>query len=259
MVQTLRKPEIINIARREGKVTVDTLVAYFGVTPQTIRRDLTELAEAGQLERVHGGAILPSNTTNIGYADRRELNQASKVDIARECVKHIPNDCSLFLNIGTTTEAVAAELQGHSGLLVVTNNLNIAVILSNHPEIEVVVAGGSLRVSDGGMVGDLTRQAVSQFRFDYAVIGCSALHEEGDILDFDLREVGISKEIISRSDKVLLAADASKFDRKAPARIASVADVTMFVTDQAPPPRCQALCAQAGTEISVAPPSRGRG
>ncbi len=259
MVQTLRKPEIINIARREGKVTVENLVAYFGVTPQTIRRDLTELSESGQLERVHGGAILPSNTVNIGYAERRELNQASKVDIARDCVKHISNDCSVFLNIGTTTEAIAAELFNHSGLLVVTNNLNIAVILSSHPEIEVVVAGGNLRNSDGGMVGDLTRQAVSQFRFDYAVIGCSALHEDGDILDFDMREVGVSQTIISRSDKVFLAADASKFDRKVPARIASLTDVDMIFTDQPLPPRCAELCTAAGTGISIAAPAPGRG
>ncbi|WP_170479782.1 DeoR/GlpR family DNA-binding transcription regulator [Ruegeria arenilitoris] len=258
MVQTLRKPEIINIARREGKVTVEGLVSYFGVTPQTIRRDLTELAESGELERVHGGAVLPSNTVNIGYAERRKLNQASKVDIARNCVKHIPNDCSLFLNIGTTTEAIAAELFNHTGLLVVTNNLNIAVILSGHPTIEVVVAGGHLRNSDGGLVGDLTRQVVSQFRFDLAVIGCSALHEDGDILDFDMREVGVSQTIIDRSDKVFLVADSSKFDRKAPARIASLSDIDTFFTDQVVPKRCAKLCEEAGTRISVAVPESNR-
>ena len=113
MVQTLRKPEIINIARREGLVTVEGLVSHFGVTPQTIRRDLTELADSGQLERVHGGAILPSTTANIGYSERRELNNSAKVDIARACAREIPNDCAIFLNIGTTTEAVAAELLHH--------------------------------------------------------------------------------------------------------------------------------------------------
>jgi len=116
MAVTFRKPEIIAIARREGLVTVDGLVDHFGVTPQTIRRDLTELADAGQLERVHGGAILPSTTVNIAYQERRQLNQTSKVDIARSCAKHIPNDCSIFLNIGTSTEAVAMELLNHKGL-----------------------------------------------------------------------------------------------------------------------------------------------
>jgi DeoR family glycerol-3-phosphate regulon repressor len=252
MASTLRKPEIISIARREGAVSVDHLVAHFGVTPQTIRRDLTELAEAGQLERVHGGAILPSKTTNIGYSERRQLNQGAKVDIARACAAQIPNHCTLFLNIGTTTEAVAAELMRHEGLIVVTNNINIAVILSANEAIDLVMTGGNLRRSDGGLIGDLAKQTIGQFRFDYAVIGCSALREDGDILDYDLLEVGVSKEIIARSDHVFLVADASKFERKAPARIASLSSVGTFFTDRDPPERTRALCRAAGTRIIVA-------
>jgi DeoR family glycerol-3-phosphate regulon repressor len=252
MAQIRRQPEIIRIARREGLVTVDGLAEHFGVTLQTIRRDLTELAEAGKLERVHGGATLPSATANIGYDERRELNQAAKVDIARACAREIPNDCSVFLNIGTTTEAVASELMHHEGLLVVTNNINIAMILSEHDRIEVVVTGGNLRRADGGLIGDLAKDTIGQFRFDYAVIGCSALHETGEILDFDVHEVGVSKEIISRSDTVFLAADASKFERKAPARIASLADVDVFFTDRAPPERATRLCEAAQTRLVIA-------
>lgn len=252
MVQTLRKPEIINIARREGKVTVDGLVAFFGVTPQTIRRDLTDLADSGQLDRVHGGAILPSTTVNIGYSERRELNQSIKVDIARICARQIPNDCSLFLNIGTTTEAVAAELLNHKGLLVVTNNMNIANILSASSEIDVVVTGGQLRRSDGGLIGDLTKETIKQFRFDYAVIGCSALREDGDILDYDIREVGVSKAIIEHSASVILASDSSKFERKAPARIASMSEVDIFVTDKGLPQACARFCDDVATQLIYA-------
>ena len=252
MVQTLRKPEIINIVRREGKVTVDYLVEVFGVTPQTIRRDLLDLAHSGQLDRVHGGAILPSNTVNIGYSERRELNQSVKVDIARSCVQKIPNDCSLFLNIGTTTEAVAVELLNHQGLMVVTNNMNIANILSVSPDIEVVVTGGQLRRSDGGLIGDLTKDTIRQFRFDYAVIGCSALREDGDILDFDIREVGVSKSIIEQSETVLLVSDSSKFERKAPVKIASMGEVDVFVTDKGLPKACAKFCNELGTHVMYA-------
>lgn len=255
MVQTLRKPEIINIARREGLVTVEGLVSHFWVTPQTIRRDLTELADSGQLERVHGGAILPSTTANIGYSERRELNNSAKVDIARACAREIPNDCAIFLNIGTTTEAVAAELLHHEGLIVVTNNINIAMILSANKAIEVVVTGGNLRRSDGGLIGDLAKQTIGQFRFDYAVIGCSALHEAGEILDFDFQEVGVSKEIISLSEHVFLVADTSKFERKATARIASLSSIDVFFTDHAPTRGTQSMCQAANTRIVVAPQS----
>lgn len=258
MGQTLRKPEIVNIARREGLVTVDDLVAHFGVTPQTIRRDLTELADAGQLERVHGGAILPSKTSNIGYTERRELNQTAKVDIARACAAQIPNDCTVFLNIGTTTEAVAAELMRHEGLIVVTNNINIAVILSGNDAVDVIVTGGNLRRSDGGLIGDLAKQTIDQFRFDYAIIGCSALREDGEILDFDFLEVGVSKEIISRSEHVFLVADVSKFERKAPAKIATLASVDVFVTDGDLPKKTQSVCRDTGTRVVVAQDAEAR-
>lgn len=249
MVVTIRKPEIISIARREGMVSVDRLVEHFGVTPQTIRRDLTELADAGQLERVHGGAVLPSTTVNIAYEERRQLNQPSKVEIARNCANHIPNDCSLFLNIGTTTEAVASELLNHQGLLVVTNNTNIAAILSASEDIEVIVTGGKLRRTDGGLVGDLARSTIEQFNFDFAVIGCSALRSNGDLMDFDMQEVGVSKAIIAHSDQVFLVADNSKFERKAPVRVATMGDIAAVFTDKSVPPECSAACEASGTKV----------
>ncbi len=252
MSQTLRKPEIIQIARREGKVTVDGLVTHFGVTPQTIRKDLTELADDGQLERVHGGAVLPSGTTNIIYEERRALNLSAKVDIARACAAQIPNDCAVFLNIGTTTEAIAAELLHHSGLLVVTNNLNIANILSANSEVNVIVTGGTLRRTDGGLVGYLATKTIEQFNFDIGVIGCSALNPSGDILDFDIQEVEVSHAILRQSKRVFLASDRSKFDRTAPARIGSVADVDLVFTDRPVPQGFAEACDRHGTEIHYA-------
>ncbi|RPE64814.1 DeoR family transcriptional regulator [Pacificibacter maritimus] len=249
MAQTIRKPEIIGIARREGKVTVEGLVEHFGVTPQTIRRDLTELADSGELERVHGGAILPSTTMNIAYNERRGLNQASKVDIARICAKTIPNDCAVFLNIGTTTEAVAAELLSHEGLLVVTNNINIAGILSANKQIDVVVTGGQLRRSDGGLTGAIAKNSIQQFRFDHAVIGCSALRQNGDLMDFDMQEVSVSKTIIEQSDHVTLVSDSTKFDRKAPAFVASMRSISAFITDKELSSECRAQCDAFGTKV----------
>jgi len=252
MTQTLRKPEILNLARRDGMVSVDGLVAHFGVTPQTIRRDLSDLAQAGQLERVHGGAVLPSNTANIGYRERRDLNHAAKLDIARACAAEIPNDCAVFLNIGTTTEAVAAALMEHRGLVVVTNNINIGLILSGNDAIDVIVTGGNLRRSDGGLIGDLAKDTIRQFRFDYAVIGCSALRDDGDILDFDVHEVGVSKEIIHRSETVYLVADTSKFERKAPVKIASMESIDAFYTDRRPSARACDVCTSSQTRVVVA-------
>jgi DeoR family glycerol-3-phosphate regulon repressor len=252
MSQTLRHPEILEIARREGKVTVEGLAAHFGVTLQTIRRDLTDLADAGRLERVHGGAILKSGTSNIGYEERRFLNQDSKQAIARACAARIPEKSSIFLNIGTSTEAVAAELLRHRDMMVVTNNLNVANILAESSDCQVIVVGGTLRRSDGGLTGSLTVQAIQQFKFDIAVIGCSALDEDGDILDFDIQEVGVSQAILRQSRKTYLVSDTSKFQRSAPARIASLSALDAFFTDHALPPALARKCQDWGTEVIVA-------
>lgn len=249
MSQSFRQPDILEIARHEGKVTVEGLAERFGVTVQTIRRDLTELADAGRLQRVHGGAILPSGTANIGYEDRRILNQEAKRSIAHACAAQIPDGASVFLNIGTSTEAVARELLAKRRLLVVTNNMNVAQILAASPDCQVIVTGGTLRRSDAGLVGNLASNTIRQFKFDIAVIGCSALDQDGDLLDFDFQEVEVSQTIIAQSRRSFLVADYSKLLRTAPARIASLADIDVFFTDQPLVGALAARCGEWGTEI----------
>jgi DeoR family glycerol-3-phosphate regulon repressor len=257
MAQNFRQTDILEIALSEGKVVVEDLAERFGVTVQTIRRDLAELADTGKLQRVHGGAVLPSGVANIGYEHRRALHLDEKTAIAKACAAELPDSCSIFLNIGTSTEQVARELLSRSDLMVVTNNINVANILVANERCDIVVAGGLLRRADGGLVGDLTSQVIAQFKVDYAVIGCSALDEDGDLLDFDVQEVSVSKSIIRQARSTYLVADNSKFQRTAPARIASLEDIDMFFTDRPPPDSVQALCRDWGTEIRLAPDRPG--
>ena len=252
MSQSFRHRDILEIAKEEGKVTVEGLAQRFGVTLQTIRRDLTDLAETGRLERVHGGAVLPSGTSNIGYEERRHLNQSAKRAMAKACATRIPNDISLFLNIGTSTEAVAREMMSHRNLLVVTNNMNVANILASNPECEIIVTGGNLRRTDGGLVGALATNTILQFKFDLAIIGCSAMDHDGDILDFDIQEVGVSQTILQQSRQTYLVADASKLQRSAPARIASLREVDALFTDAPLPGDLPEKCAEWETDVVIA-------
>jgi DeoR family glycerol-3-phosphate regulon repressor len=252
MSQSMRLPEILNIARRDGRVSVEALAQHFDVTLQTIRRDLSELAAQGKLERVHGGAVLHSTITNIGYEDRRGLNDAAKAAIAARCTQDIPNGCSVFLNIGTTTEAVAHALMSHRDIMVLTNNMNVANILVENPACEIIVVGGLLRRSDGGLVGTVTTQAIQQFKFDLAVISCSALDADGDMLDYDIQEVGVSQTILRQARRSFLVADQSKFQRRAPARIGSLAQIDMFYTNAPPPRPLLDACRNWGTEVVLA-------
>jgi DeoR family glycerol-3-phosphate regulon repressor len=247
-----RQVEILDIARRDGKVGVEDLANRFGVTVQTIRRDLSELDAAGQLDRIHGGAVVASGTSNVAYEERKGHLAEEKAAIARLCAAAIPNDSSVFLNIGTSTEAVARALRHHKNLLVITNNMNIANTLASNSDCEVVVTGGTVRRGDGGLIGTMTVKAIRSFKFDYAVIGCSALDEDGDVLDYDIQEVGVSQAIIAQARAPLLVADHSKLHRSAPARICSLADLQAVFSDAPLPPGLASACAQWGTEVFVA-------
>lgn len=251
MSQTFRHPEILEIARTAGKVTVDELSQHFGVAVQTIRRDLSDLAASGHLERVHGGAVLPSGTVNIRYNERRTLNTEAKRAIAKACAAEVPDNVSIFLNIGTSTEAVAEELMQHKNLMVVTNNMNVANILAHNAECEVLVTGGQLRRADGGLVGNLAADTIRQFKFDIAVIGCSALDLEGDLLDYDIQEVAVSQTILRQSRKTFLVSDHTKFTRSAPVHIASLRDIDTVFIDRPFPAELAALCGEWNTDVMV--------
>lgn len=251
MALSFRQTEILDIARTEGRVVVETLAERFGVTVQTIRRDLSDLSDAGLLDRVHGGAVMRTGVSNIGYEERRRMNEGAKAAIGRLCAQAIPDNSSMILNLGTTTEAVARELLNHRNITVITNNMNVANILVANESCEIVVAGGALRRSDGGLVGELTTEFIHQFKVDYAVIGTSALDQDGDLLDYDLAEVRVSRAIIRQSRQSFLVCDASKLTRSAPARLASLADLDAMFTDEALPVALAERCAEWGTAVHV--------
>ena len=138
------------------------------MTLQTVRRDVQLLADAGLLARFHGGVRVPSSTTeNIAYRQRQALQRRRPSSASRARWRSACRDgCSLIINIGTTTEAIARELLHHRGLRVITNNLNVAAILSDNPDCEVIVAGGVVRARDRGIVGEATVDFIRQFKVD---------------------------------------------------------------------------------------------
>ena len=251
MVTNFRQREILDLARKDGKVTVEGLAEHYDVTVQTIRRDLAELTDSGQLERVHGGAVVPSGVANIVYEERRRLNASGKHAIAETCAQAIPDGASVFMNIGTSTEAVAQSLLNHKNLLVVTNNLNIANILKANTSCEIILTAGILRRIDGGLVGGLTADLLKQFKFDFSILGCSAIDTDGDLLDFDGQEIMVSQTALKQSRRIMVVADHLKFQRNAPLKICSLRDVDKLFTDVALPGNLLGECNQWGTDVVV--------
>lgn len=244
-----RHRAILELARLQNRVSVELLSSHFSVSVQTIRKDLNTLCDQRLLTRIHGGATLPSGVENLEYEARRQIAAEAKEAIGAAAAALIPNGASLFINIGTTTEAVSKALLDHSGLLVITNNINVANRMRVYPRLEVVIAGGVVRPSDGGIVGEAAAGFFSQFKVDYAIIGASALDEEGTLLDYDYREVKVAQAIIANARHVILVADQGKFSRSAPVRIARIDQITTFVTDRCPSETFRALCIAAGVTL----------
>lgn len=249
MSQTLRQSKIIDLIKQKGYLTIDELVAELDVTPQTIRRDLNQMAKRGEIERHHGGAGPASSTENTEYQTRKIQYHAEKQRIAQQVAAHIPDHSSLFINIGTTNETIAQALLERKGLKVVTNNLIVASILSAKPDFTVIIAGGEVRSRDGGIVGEATRDFVHQFKLDYGIIGISGIDDEGSLLDFDYQEVRIAQAIIANSRYVYLAADHSKFGRSAMVRLGNIDQCSALFTDQKPSEQLAALIEQAQVQL----------
>ena len=230
-----RHHQIKELVQSNGFVTIDQLARQFCVTPQTIRRDINALNKAGAIQRFHGGAGLTSSTENVAYKERKIICFEEKQKIAKMVAEQIPDQASLFINIGTTTEAVAQALSAHRRLRIITNNLNVATILSSNENFELIVAGGLVRHRDGGLIGEATIDFIQQFRVDYGIIGISGIDLDGTLLDFDYREVRAARAIIDNSRKVFLAADHTKFGRNAMVRLGNIAEIDALFTDRQPP------------------------
>ena len=244
---------MLTVMRTMGSVTVEELADKLGVTLQTVRRDIQRLAEQGLLARFHGGVRVPGSTIeNIAHRQRESLHAEAKSRIARAVATAVPNGCSLILNIGTTTEAIAKQLLQHSGLRIITNNLNVASILSTNLTSEVIVVGGVVRGRDQGIVGEAAVDFIRQFKVDIALIGISGIEADGSLRDYDYREVKVSQTIIAHAREVWLAADTSKFNRPAMVEVGNLSQIDRLFTDAEPPEPFPALLAEAQVRYEVA-------
>lgn len=247
-----RQAKIRQLVKAKGFVTIEFLAREFGVTPQTIRRDINTLSERGLINRYHGGAGADSSIENVAYNERKVLCFKEKQKIARMVAGEIPEYASLFINIGTTTEAIAQALINHKRLRIITNNLNVAGILSANANFEVIVAGGLVRHRDCGIIGEATIDFIQQFKVDYGIIGISGIDADGTLLDFDYREVRAARAIIDNSRKVFLAADHTKFGRNAMVRLGSIEEVDALFTDRQPPAPLTEIMNEGDVKLFVA-------
>ncbi|WDP93343.1 MAG: DeoR/GlpR transcriptional regulator [Desulfobacter sp.] len=246
---TQRQNGIVQLVRENGFATVEEMARQFKVTPQTIRRDINTLNKEGRITRHHGGAAASGSTENLAYTRRKKLLQAEKKDIARAAAALVPDNSSLFINIGTTTEQVARALAHRRRLKVITNNLNIAAIMGSNEDFQVLVSGGIVRARDNGITGDSAIRFIRRFKADIGIIGISGIDGDGTLLDYDFMEVDVARAIMDNAGKVILVADHSKFNRSAMVKLGNIAEIHTLVTDREPPPTVTAVMKKSGVNL----------
>ena len=171
--------------------------------------------------------------------------------IARVVAARIPDGASLFIDIGSSCEAVARALLDHRDLRIVTNNLNVASILTARDDFTVIIAGGEIRSRDGGIIGEATLDFISQFRLDYGILGISGIDSDGSLLEFDYHEVRTKRAIIENSRHVMLVVDHSKFGRNAMVNLGSISLVDSVYTDVLPPSGVMQVIADNNVQLEL--------
>jgi DeoR family glycerol-3-phosphate regulon repressor len=232
-------------------ISVEQLSDTFGVTRQTIRRDLNILTEKGIARRKHGGVerlILMRNQT---YGSRQILNSQAKHIIAAEVAKHVPNGATLAFSIGTTPEIVAQALLQHEDLKIVTNNLNIAMAMAANPGFEITIAGGRIRNDDRDVVGSIAEAMFSSYKVDIGIFGVAGVDEDGTLLDFYEDEVLARQTILQNCRLSYLVLDHTKFTRNAHVRGGFIGDVNKIFCDQTIPESVSVLLDNSPAESIV--------
>ncbi|MGI3163749.1 DeoR/GlpR family DNA-binding transcription regulator [Pseudooceanicola sp. 200-1SW] len=229
-----RKEQILQVARREGRVMVDGLAEAFGVSAHTIRRDINALCEEAKLRRLHGGAEYIEGQANLPYHARAVLNFDEKSAIAREVAKVIPDGATLFISIGTTPAIVAGALAEKQALTVITNNLNAAFALSENPGNRIILPGGEMRLPDRDILGPEAVDLFRTYRADFGIYGVGGIDHDGSLLDFHAAEVQMREQMRANSRRSILVADRTKFGRRAAAVGGQLDEAGMVVLDRAP-------------------------
>ena len=250
-----RQQAIAGLVTQRGRVAVTAVAEHFGVTTETVRRDLALLERAGMLRRVHGGAV-PMGTLTVvepGLGERRSTRTDAKRRIATAALTLLPGTSgSLILDGGSTTAALAELLPGDRALVVATNSVPIAARLAGSPGIALHVLGGRVRGITHSAVGESTVGALGDLRADVAFLGTNGISAGHGFSTPDEAEAAVKRAMTRAGQRVVVLGDSSKLGREHLVRFAAVEDVDVLVTDDEADPAVVAELETSGIEVLVA-------
>ena len=254
----LRHQQIMQAFRSNGFISVTDMAGKIGVSTMTIRRDLMQLESEGKIARTHGGAVAAREPERVGSEEEESIfdrrlakNARGKSAIARAAAALIEPAQSVGLDAGTTILTASHRLAGRSDLRFFTTNLRAALALSE-TKCPVYVAGGEVRFPEGSVVGSAAIKTIRNHFLDVVLLGVSALDENG-IYDFSPEDTEVKRAFIDSASRIIVLCDASKFGRRALARVEELSVIDVLVTDQAPQGALAAALREANVQVVIAP------
>lgn len=251
MLTRQRKQHILNVLKRDGQIIAKAISEELGLSEDTIRRDLRELAQAGQLQRVHGGA-LPASPAIRDFQGRTKLAPDAKIAIARAAAQMIRPGQVVILDGGTTTQQLARHLPPDLAATIVTHSPTIAVELAEHPTVEVILIGGRLFKHSVVTVGAAAIEAIGRIRADTYFMGVTGIHPEAGLSTGDLEEAYVKRALSASAADVVVLASREKLHAASPYVIGPVSDVSELITERDVPPDATSAFERLGIKVTRA-------
>lgn len=253
MLKNEREEKILNYLRINKFVTVEELSQEMDVSTMTIRRDLNNLCEKGHIERCHGGARIPQEMIQeVDYSIKKEQNQEAKQRIAMKAIEFICENDTVYLDSGTTTYELAKLLCSfQKQLSVVTNDLNIALLLSSAPCVDVTIIGGNVQKKTKSIMGRASEEFLKQFRFSKTFLGATSVDYDFNLFSPSYEKAFLKKTILELSLQSYLLVDASKFYSQSMCIVAGFERFTGIITDKKFNEEKQKYLKETGAKVMI--------
>lgn len=254
MWQPERHQKILALLQTHERLSTETAAQALGVSRETIRRDLIELEQEGRLSRVHGGAVTLAAPAEPPYAERARLRQQEKRSIARLAAAALPPGSSCFIDAGSTTLALAEALLARDDLQIVTNAIEVAMLLRRNPALQVTLLGGRLGTEVSATFGEGTIAEIDRLQLDWAVVSPTSLDPRLGAMNYDWQEATVARAMLAHARQRLLLADAAKLGQSSRVQVCACSAIDLLITEAGVAPALLQALRDAGVRhIEEAP------
>ncbi|TFJ91678.1 DeoR/GlpR family DNA-binding transcription regulator [Lentibacillus salicampi] len=226
-----RQSEILKLLHEYRSVKILELSSHFGVTRETIRKDLYDMEEKGEVRKVHGGAILNKANHETNYESRKNINESEKREIAKKASEFVRDGDTIYVDYGTTVSYFIKEIMNKKNLTIITASMPLATELNDYTKFDIILIGGFIRKNEKSLFGPIAQRIIQDIYVDKGFFGTGGVDAKVGFTNFHQGESEISKLMINHSQKKVMMADYAKFDTVAMNKVASLSDIDILITD----------------------------